>query len=130
MSAVVDTPRAKTRPHDSHNPHDVMQQAHDVAEIAANNEGTDLYWGILSLIEKAIEKVERAHSALSVDAYSKELHDKASDELAGLLGVLNAVNTDVKDDGLLHAVETLVIVAKAQIDADNFQAVRASQVAA
>lgn len=104
---------------EQYDPYCVILQARDVAQVAADIETTDMYWGIHSLIEKAVEKVEQAHSNYEKGLLSKDLHDEASNELAGLLGIIRAVNTDSVDDGLLYAVETLVTVAKTQIDADN-----------
>ncbi|MFH0128778.1 hypothetical protein ACGLHS_01120 [Variovorax sp. VaC1] len=77
-----------------------------------------------------MEKVERAHTAHAEGAHSKDIHDSASHELAGLLGIIRVVNSDSVDDGLLYAAETLVMVAKAQIDADNERAAEARKVAA
>jgi len=115
---------------EEHDPYCVILQARDVAQAAADTAATDMHWGIHSLIEKAVEKVEQANSAYVNGALSKALHDDASNELAGLLGIIRAVNTDSVDDGLLYAVETLVTVAKTQIDTDNEQAARVGRVAA
>ncbi|SEF19401.1 hypothetical protein ABL840_04890 [Variovorax sp. NFACC27] len=115
---------------EEHDPYCVILQARDVAQAAADTAATDMHWGIHSLIEKAVEKVEQANSAYVNGTLSKPLHDDASNELAGLLGIIRAVNTDSLDDGLLYAVETLVTVAKSQIDADNEQAAQARRAAA
>lgn len=119
----TDTARAVPLPitAETHDPYCVMMQARDVmlAAIGESAKPTDAHYGVSSLIDCAVDHVERAQAALQVKAFSGDLHDKASTELAGLLGVLRAVNTSEVNDALMYAVETLLMVAKAQIDADN-----------
>jgi hypothetical protein len=119
--AVEPTARAiRTAPDDeAPDPYSVMHQALEVARAAASNGVTDMHWGLCSLVEAGMRHVERAQDAINAKAFSEDLHNKASCELAGLLGVLRAANTDAVDDSLLYAVETLVVVAKEQIDTDN-----------
>ncbi|MET3373735.1 hypothetical protein ABIC89_002798 [Variovorax boronicumulans] len=104
-------------------PYRLMQQAKDVAEVAAlNDEGTDAMWGVHSLIEKALEKVSQAVEHREAD--SQDLFNKASDELACTLAVLSAVNNDGLDNALLYAADTQIRLAKQQIDAKILQLVR------
>ncbi len=104
-------------------PYRLMLQAKDVAEAAAlNDEGTDAMWGVHSLIEKAFEKVSQAVEHREAD--SQDLFNEASDELAGTLAVLSAVNNDGLDNSLLHAADTQIRLAKQQIDAKILQLVR------
>jgi hypothetical protein len=87
----------------------VISQARDVAEAMATDEGVDAFWGILRLVECGVDKVEAAHAGRS-----RDVSEEASDELAGVLGVLGATNLDHL---LLHAVVTLVALAKSHLDA-------------
>lgn len=104
-------------------PYCLMLQAKDVAEAAAlNDEGTDAMWGVHSLIEKAVEKVSQAVEHREAD--SQDLFNEASDELAGTLAVLSAVNNDGLDNSLLYAADTQIRLAKQQIDAKILQLVR------
>lgn len=97
-------------------PYCLLLQARDVAETAANDDGSDAIWGLHSLIEKSVEKVSKVVEEANSD--SEDLCSRASDELAGVLGVLHAVNTDGLDNPLLYAVESLLRMAKQQIDAN------------
>lgn len=103
---------------ETHDPYSVMLQAQAVAEIAATEAATDVHWAIHSLVEKSTEKTEKAQRALQSGRISIELHEAASNELAGVVGMLRALNNDAVDDVLLYALETLLVLAKAQIDAD------------
>ncbi|MNL23880.1 hypothetical protein D3C87_1452890 [compost metagenome] len=88
-----------------------------MAETAANDDGSeDSLWGLHSLIEKSVEKVSKVVEGSNAD--SEDVCSRASDELAGVLGVLHAVNTDGLDNPLLYAVESLLLMAKRQIDAN------------
>ncbi|MDM0007879.1 hypothetical protein QTI51_24690 [Variovorax sp. J22G73] len=86
----------------------VISQARDVAEAMATCEGVDAFWGVLRLVECGVDKVEAAFASRSRDA-----SDEASDELAGVLGVLGEINLD---HILLHALVTLVALAKSNLD--------------
>lgn len=98
-------------------PYCLLLQARDVAETAANDDGSeDSMWGLHSLIEKSVEKVSKVVER--ANAGSEDVCSRASDELAGVLGVLHAVNTDGLDNPLLYAVESLLLMAKRQIDAN------------
>ncbi|MNV57619.1 hypothetical protein D3C71_1499610 [compost metagenome] len=98
-------------------PYCLLLQARDVAETAANDDGSeDSLWGLHSLIEKSVEKVSKVVEGSNAD--SEDVCSRASDELAGVLGVLHAVNTDGLDNPLLYAVESLLLMAKRQIDAN------------
>lgn len=95
-------------------PYVAILHALTCVEAASVNGGTDVLCALHSLTEKASEKVSEANGQLQAGSYSQELHDAASDELAGLLGLLR-----VLDDGtepMLSAAETLVILCKAGID--------------
>lgn len=74
---------------------------------------TDMYWGLISFAEQCADHVDRAQAAFEAKGFSLSLHEEASAQLAGLLGVLYAVN---KDDVLLQAATRLVTIAKSQID--------------
>lgn len=103
---------------EAHDPYCVMLQAQAIAEIAATAAATDVYWALASLTDKCTEKAEEAQRALQNGEYSSDLHEQASNELAGLVGLLRALNSDAVDDVLLYALGTLLVVAKAQLDAD------------
>lgn len=106
------------------NPYHLMLQAKDVAEAAAlHDEGTDAMWGVHSLIEKALGKVSQAVEQEQTD--SQDFLNKASDELACTLAVLNAVNNDGLDNSLLYASASLMRTAKGQIDTEIDRLVRA-----
>lgn len=131
MSAVATKPRgkaaapataaAKAAPihraahlDDRVDPYTAILNASACAGLLANSVGSDVMWALNSLIDKAAGKVEAAHSDAEAGRYSEEAHDDASNELAGVLGLLR-----VLDDGteaLMGACETLVIVCKAEID--------------
>lgn len=117
-SMVIDTPKAEEPTSDEwgdFDPYCLMLQARDVAETAANDDGSeDSLWGLHSLIEKSVEKVSAAVEEKNAD--SEDLCNRASDELAGVLGVLHAVNDDRLDNELVYAVESLLRMAKRQID--------------
>jgi len=87
----------------------VICQARDVSEKVADDGGTDVLRGVHRLLEGAVDKVTAAHAGRT-----KALNDEACDELAGVLGVLLALDLD---ELLLYAVETLVVLAKAHVDA-------------
>ncbi|MBS79020.1 hypothetical protein [Variovorax sp.] len=95
-----------------------MQQARLVAQVAAESlEGDvdlppDTLWGIHSLVEKGADAVVSAVRDISLD---HALND-ASDELAGLLGVLQALGL-AAGASLLGALHTIVAMAKTDIDA-------------
>ncbi|MDO9357903.1 MAG: hypothetical protein Q7T70_02780 [Polaromonas sp.] len=121
MPAPIDRTAHRFFDGDLIDPYCVMNQALNVMRAAVDESAkpTDMHWGVFSLIEHGVAHVERAQAALDAKAFSEDLHDKASSELAGLIGVLHAVNTDAVDNTLIYAVETLVTVAKAKIDSDN-----------
>ncbi|HWT21664.1 MAG TPA: hypothetical protein VN280_22405 [Variovorax sp.] len=104
-------------------PHDayaVILNALTCADIAANHGDTDVFWALRSLVEKVSEKVEKANSARQGGDYSEALHEDASNEMAGLLALVRVLDDDTEP--LLSAIETLIIVAKAQIDREIGQA--------
>lgn len=86
----------------------VICQARDVSEKVAHDGATDVLWGVHRLLECAVDKVMAVHAGRTT-----ALNDEASDELAGVLGVLRGLELD---ELLLHAVETLVVLAKAHVD--------------
>lgn len=94
----------------------LLAQACDVAGVVANNNATDLHWGIHGLLmrcaERAADIYENEHSDGVINAL-----EALSTEMAGVVGIIEAL-TPTLDDPLLYAVETLAVSAKAQIDAD------------
>ncbi|WP_395350094.1 hypothetical protein [Variovorax sp. UC122_21] len=95
-----------------------MQQARAVAQAAAESSEADIdlplntLWGIHSLVDKGADAVVVAFRDASLD---HALND-ASDELAGLLGVLQALGL-AAGASLLGALHTIVAMAKTDIDA-------------
>ncbi|MFM9926929.1 hypothetical protein VLK31_28360 [Variovorax sp. H27-G14] len=109
-----DSIRRAAHSDDVQDPYVVILNALACVQVANLSGGTDVLCALYSLTKKASEKVSQASGMHQAGSYSLELHDAASDELAGLLGLLR-----VLDDGtepMLSAAETLVILCKAGID--------------
>ena len=99
-------------------PVSIMTQALEVMLMAAVESGSDVMWGLHALVENGWGDVDQAHRVLREAGKPRtELHDKASETLAGVLGVLRAVQTEHGE--LVGAVATLVTIAKLQLDEDN-----------
>lgn len=75
------------------------------------NERADDYHGLRMLIEIANNDLYTANAQ-----EDDESLEKASCSLAGALGILSTYNSDVVDDELLYAVQTLLQMSKKRAD--------------
>ncbi|MDP9893211.1 hypothetical protein J2W32_001484 [Variovorax boronicumulans] len=116
--AAREVPRKALNDGPSHAPYIAACQAMCVLEVATLEAGSDVLFGLRSLLEKIIGTIGSATGQRQAGAHGEEDHELASNEMAGFLAVLRAVDSlsDGNQSELLGAVETLVIVAKNQID--------------
>jgi hypothetical protein len=116
----ADAPQPKATPlraaswADRYDPCVLLMQACDISEAAAIEAADDATYGVHSLIKKASDSVFTALAGQS--SPSADLIQAASDELAGALGVVRAINDDGLDCSLLYVTDTLLRLAKDVLD--------------
>ena len=97
---------------------DAMAEGANAVSVlrAAAHDATDAHFGVLALARLALDGVK----AVKLDSRRDEMDQALSDAsclYAQVIAVCSAVNTDDLDDELMHAGESLLILAKYYVDA-------------